>query len=130
MNTISKNKVVNLKRILAVLIAITIGFTIVPGFKSEARAGKGAAFLGGVVAGHVVGGAVRRSERRTEAAEYQAYSQPRTVQQAAPAPASAPAPAAKPTAQQRLDQLNKLAAGGYITPEEYKAKKKAILDSM
>jgi len=130
MNTISKNKVVNLKRILAVLIAITIGFTIVPGFKSEARAGKGAAFLGGVVAGHVVGGAVRRSERRTEAAEYQAYSQPRTVQQAAPAPAPAPAPAAKPTAKQRLDELDKLAAGGYITPEEYKAKKKAILDSM
>ena len=28
------------------------------------------------------------------------------------------------------DELNKLAAGGYITPEEYKAKKKAILDSM
>ena len=41
-----------------------------------------------------------------------------------------PAPAAKPTAQQKLDELNKLAAGGYITPEEYKAKKKAILDSM
>jgi hypothetical protein len=57
-------------------------------------------------------------------------NQPRTVQQAAPAPAPAPAPAAKPTAQQRLDQLDKLAAGGYITPEEYKAKKKAILDSM
>jgi voltage-gated potassium channel len=30
------------------------------------------------------------------------------------------------SAQQRLDQLDKLAAGGYIAPEEYKAKKKAI----
>ena len=57
-------------------------------------------------------------------------NQPRTVQQAAPAPAPAPAPAAKPTTQQRLDELDKLAAGGYITPQEYKAKKKAILDSM
>ena len=28
------------------------------------------------------------------------------------------------------EELDKLAAGGYITPEEYKAKKKAILDSM
>ena len=130
MNTISKNKVVNLKRILAVLIAITIGFTVMPGFVPKVHSGDGAAFLGGMVAGHVIGGAVRRSERRTEAAEYQAYSQPRTVQQAAPAPAPAPAPAAKPSAQQRLDQLDKLAAGGYITPEEYKAKKKAILDSM
>ena len=130
MNTIRKNRVINLNMFIAVTIAITICFTMVPGFKSEARAGKGAAFLGGMAAGHIVGGAVRRSERRTEAAEYQAYSQPRAVQQAAPAPASAPAPAAKLSAQQRLDQLDKLAAGGYITPEEYKAKKKAILDSM
>jgi len=71
---------------------------------------------------------VRRSQIRTAAAVHEAYGQPRTVQQAAPAPA--PAPAAKPTVQQRLDELDKLAAGGYITPEEYKAKKKAILDSM
>ena len=46
-----------------------------------------------------------------------------------PCHAPAPAPAAQ-TPQQKLDQLDKLAAGGYITPEEYKAKKKAILDSM
>jgi hypothetical protein len=39
-------------------------------------------------------------------------------------------PATQPTAQQRLAQLDKLAAGGYITPEEYKAKKKAILDGI
>ena len=129
MNTMSQNKVFNLKKTLAVLIAITIGFTIVPGFKTEARAGKGAAFLGGMVAGHVIGGAVRRDRIRTAAAVEMA-NQPRAVQQAAPTPAPAPTPAAKPTAQQRLDQLDKLAAGGYITPQEYKAKKKAILDSM
>jgi hypothetical protein len=34
------------------------------------------------------------------------------------------------SAQQRLDQLDKLAAGGYIAPEECKAKKKAILDGI
>jgi hypothetical protein len=130
MNTISKNKVVNLNRIMAVMIAITIGFTVIPGFVPKVHSHDGAAFLGGMVAGHVVGGMVRRSRIRTAAAVHEAYGQPRTVQQAAPAPAPTPAPAAKPTAQQRLDQLNKLAAGGYITPEEYKAKKKAILDSM
>ena len=130
MKTMKKKLTVNVNKVVVVMVAIAICLTIVPGFKSEARAGKGAAFLGGMVAGHIVTGAVDRSKRRTEAAEYQAYSQPRTVQQAAPAPAPAPAPAAKPSAQQRLDQLNKLAAGGYITPEEYKAKKKAILDSM
>ena len=129
MNTISKNKVVNLKRILAVLIAITIGFTIMPGFVPKVHSHDGAAFLGGMVAGHLVGGMVRRSRIRTAAAVEMA-NQPRTVQQAAPAPAPAPAPAAKPTAQQRIQELDKLAAGGYITPEEYKAKKKAILDSL
>jgi hypothetical protein len=129
MNTINKKLTVNVNKVVVVMVAITICFTMVPGFKTEARAGKGAAFLGGMVAGHVIGGAVRRDRIRTAAAVEMA-NQPRTVQQAAPAPAPAPAPAAKPTAQQKLDELNKLAAGGYITPEEYKAKKKAILDSM
>jgi hypothetical protein len=32
--------------------------------------------------------------------------------------------------EQRIAQLDKLAAGGYITPEEYKAKKQSILDSL
>jgi hypothetical protein len=129
MNTINKKLSINVNKIMVFTVAITICFTMVPGFKIEARADKGAAFLGGMAAGHVVGGMVRRSRIRTAAAVEMA-NQPRTVQQVAPAPAPAPAPAAKPTAQQRLDQLDKLAAGGYITPEEYKAKKKAILDSM
>jgi hypothetical protein len=88
-----------------------------------AHANDGAAFLGGIVAGHVIGGAVRRDKIRTAVAVDEA-NQSRTVQQVAPAPA------ASSTTQEKLDQLNKLAAGGYITKEEYKAKKKAILDSM
>jgi len=130
MNTMSKNKVANLNKTVAVLVVITIGFTMMPGFVPKVYSHDGAAFLGGMLAGHVVGGMVRRSRIRTAAEVHQAYGQPRTVYQAAPAPAPAPAPAAKPTAKQRLDQLDKLAAGGYITPQEYKAKKKAILDSM
>jgi hypothetical protein len=133
MNTIRKNKVVILNKIMAVMIAITIGFTVMPGFVPKVHSHDGAAFLGGMVAGHVIGGAVRRSRIRTAAAVKEA-NQPKTqtvyVQQPATTSSAQTAPAAKPTAQQRLDQLNKLAAGGYITPEEYKAKKKAILDSM
>jgi hypothetical protein len=30
----------------------------------------------------------------------------------------------------RIQQLDKLAAGGYITPEEYKAKKQSILSGL
>ena len=133
MNTISKNKVVNLNKFAAVMIAITIGFTVMPGFVPEVHSSKGVAFLGGMVAGHVIGGAVSRSKART-AAEVKEANQPKTqtvyIQQPATTSSAQTAPAAKPTAQQRLDQLDKLAAGGYITPEEYKAKKKAILDSM
>jgi len=133
MNTKSKNKVVILNKIMAVMIAITIGFTVMPGFVPKVYSHDGAAFLGGMVAGHIIGGAVRRDKIRTAAAVQEA-NQPKTqavyVQQPAATSSAQTAPAAKPTAQQRLDQLDKLAAGGYITPEEYKAKKKAILDSM
>ena len=130
MNSIRKNRVVKLNKIVAGIIALTIGFTVMPGFVPKVYSHDGAAFLGGMLAGHVVGGMVRRSRIRTAAEVHQAYGQPRSVQQAAPAPAPAPAPAAKPTVQQRLQELDKLAAGGYITPEEYKAKKKAIIDGI
>jgi hypothetical protein len=133
MNTIIKNKVVNLNKIMAVMIAITIGFTVMPGFVPKVHSHDGAAFLGGMLAGHIIGGAVRRSRIQTAAAVKEA-NQPKTqtvyVQQPATTSSAQTAPAAKPTAKQRLDQLDKLAAGGYITPQEYKAKKKAILDSM
>ena len=118
--------------LLTVLIAFIIT-TIMPGLATEARASEGAAFLGGMVAGHIVGGAVRRSKIQTAAA-VQAANQPKTqtvyVQQPATTTTAQPAQAAKPSTEDRLKELDKLAAGGYITPEEYKAKKKAILDSM
>ena len=41
-----------------------------------------------------------------------------------------PAAPAPKSAQQRLDELDKLAAGGYITPQEYKKKKQKSIDSM
>jgi hypothetical protein len=133
MNAKNNNKVVNLNRIVAVTIAITIGFTVMPGFVPKVHSHDGAAFLGGMVAGHIIGGAVRRSRIRTAAAVQEA-NQPKTqtvyVQQPATTSSAQAAPAAKPTAKQRIQELDKLAAGGYITPQEYKAKKKAILDSL
>jgi len=131
METIRKNfKLALVPILMAFLIT-----TIVPGFKTEARA-SGAAFLGGMVAGHIVGGAVRRSKIRTAAAVKEA-NEPKTqtvyVQQPAAATTyaqPAPAPASKMTQEQKLKQLDKLAAGGYITPAQYKEKRKAILDNM
>ena len=118
MNKIRTHKAVNFNIVLVVLVTMTISFSIVPGFVSKVYSRDGAAFLGGMVAGHVIGGAVRRSRIRTAAAVNESYGQP------------VAASVAQPTAQQKLDQLNKLAAGGYITPAEFKAKKKAILDGM
>jgi hypothetical protein len=86
------------------------------------QASDAGAFIGGVAASRIM----NNMRRRTAAQETMAYNSSRAaqpVQQAAAAPATM-------TTQQKLDQLNKLAAGGYITPAEYKAKKKAILDSM
>ncbi len=127
------------KHFKLVLVPIFMAFlitTVVPGFKTEARAGSGAAFLGGMVAGHLVGGAVRRSRIRTAAAVKEA-NEPKTqtvyVQQPAAATTYAhpvPAPAPKMTPEQKLQQLDKLAAGGYITPAQYKERRKAILDNM
>ena len=85
---------------------------------TPAQANKTGAFIGGMLTAKVV----NNMSRRTEAEEQQAAN---SSQQAAPAPA----PAAQ-SPEQRIAQLDKLAAGGYITPDEYKAKKKAIIDGM
>ena len=83
-------------------------------------ASEAGAFIGGVFATKIVG----NMRDRTEAEQ----------QQAAAATAAAQRPVetvpAQKSAEQRIAELDKLAAGGYITPEEYKAKKQQILDSM
>jgi hypothetical protein len=85
-------------------------------------AGDAGAFLGGMVTSRVL----HNMHDRTQAEQQQAdYAQQSAQQQ--PAPQAAPAPAAQ-TQQQKSAQLDKLAAGGYVTPDEYKARKKAIID--
>lgn len=110
----------------AVLCILTTGALAL---SVPAQAGDAGAFLGGMVTSRVLG-SLRRSaqaqEQQAQAAQAQAAAAQRPVPQVA---APAPAPA-QSSPQQRIQQLDKLAAGGYITPEEYKAKKKAILDSL
>lgn len=109
-------------KITLAAVAAVIG-TAAVGTSLPVYADNAGAFIGGVFAAKVV----NNMSRRTEAEEQQAAAaQARPVQQAAPAQ-SAPA---KQTAEQRIAELDKLAAGGYITPEEYKQKKQAIIDSM
>ena len=92
----------------------------VTGISTTVLADGAGAFIGGVLATKVVGNMQDRTEAEQEQAEY--------ARQAAAQPV--PQAPAKKSAEQRIAELDKLAAGGYITPEEYKSKKKAIIDGM
>jgi ATPase subunit of ABC transporter with duplicated ATPase domains len=91
------------------------------------QAGNWGAFVGGVAAARIV----QNTREQNQYAQDQAYYAQQTAQAAQQQATIAQAQASsQPSAESRLDQLNKLAAGGYISPAEYKAKKKEILDSM
>ena len=113
------------------VMAIALMAVMTPaGFSPEAQAGKGGAFVGGMVAGHVLTNMSQRDERRTRAQEQMAAQQQQPVyvqQQPAAAPASS---GSSQSVEDKLNQLDKLAAGGYITKDEYKKRRQAILDSM
>lgn len=93
------------------------------------------ALLGGVMAGHLLTNFGQQQRERTEAMQEMAgggggygggggggYGRQPMPQQQYAAPAPSP--------QKRLQQLDTLAAGGYITPQQYKERRQAILDSM
>ncbi|MEP4485836.1 MAG: hypothetical protein ABJ013_09430 [Halioglobus sp.] len=87
------------------------------------QASETGAFVGGILAGKVV----HNMRQRTEAEQQQAYYAQQQAQQ--PVQQAAPAASGQST-EQKLAELDKLAAGGYITPAEYKAKRQAVIDSM
>jgi hypothetical protein len=96
---------------------------------APAQASDAGYFLGGMLTSRVL----NNMKRRTQAEEVQAYNsrqQHAAVQTVPVATPAAAAPAPQLTPEQQLQQLDKLAAGGYITPEQYKARRQAILNSM
>jgi membrane protease subunit (stomatin/prohibitin family) len=105
----------NVKNMMLTALGVIAFSATVP-----AQADGAGAFLGGIAVARI-GGAIRRSndaqQQQADAATAQA--------QAAQSQAAAPQ-----TAEQKIAQLDKLAAGGYISTEEYKSRKKAILDNM
>ena len=93
------------------------------------------AFLGGIAVARI-GSSVRErndyERQQADAAQQQANAasqQANAASQQANA-AQQQANAQPQTAEQKIAELDKLAAGGYISKEEYKSRKKAILDSM
>ena len=100
-------------------VACVLGLAMT-GMSTVVLADGAGAFIGGVVATKVVGNMRDRTEAEQEQAEYARQSAAQPVPQAS----------AQKSPEQRIAELDKLAAGGYITPEEYKRKKKAIVDGM
>jgi len=94
-------------------------------FGLPAQASDAGWFLGGVLATKLAG-AIKQS---VHAQEQQAQAMQQANQMRALPPPPPPLPQYK-TPQQKLNELDALAAGGYITPQEYKARRKAILDSL
>lgn len=107
---------------LSIATVVAIAAPTVP-----AKADSGAAFVGGLIGGAALSRRAQNQRRQTEAMEAQADAAQRSA--ASPPPAAAPAPASA-SPQQRLAELDKLAAGGFITKEEYQRKRQAIIDSM
>jgi hypothetical protein len=114
----SHKSVVAISTLAGLLLAATLPAS------APVQADETGAFIGGVFASRIMS----NMRRRTEAEEVQAVRSAQPAQAHSSAPAASAA--AAPTPEQKLNELDKLAAGGYITPAEYKARRKAILDAM
>jgi hypothetical protein len=101
-------------------VAAAVLGTAAMGTSLPLYASNAGAFIGGVFATKLIGNMRDQTEAQEQQAAY--------AQQAAARPVQT-APAQK-SPQARIAELDKLAAGGYITPAEYKQKKQAIVDSI
>ena len=113
---------VNNGKVMAITLMTIITSTVM---SPEARSGEGGAFVGGLLGGHILTNMQNQSERRTRAQEQMAAQSQTTgvAQQPAAAPASQ-------NVEDKLETLDKLAAEGYISKEEYKKRRQAILDGI
>jgi hypothetical protein len=84
-------------------------------------------FLGGMLAAKL-GSAIKQSVDAQK--EQAAAMQQQNAMRMAPPPPPPPQVRIPKTPEQKLQELDALAAGGYITPQEYKARRQAILNSL
>ena len=113
----------NLKNMMLTALGVIAFSVTVP-----AMADGAGAFLGGIAVAKI-GRSVRDrndyEQQQADAAQQQAYYAQQQAQASQQQADSQPQ-----TAEEKIAQLDKLAAGGYITADEYKSRKKAILDNM
>ena len=78
----------------------------------------------------LLGGAVGGYALKSVLGSQQAKSQPHQSYAAPPPPASTVPASSTASVEARLEELDKLAAGGYITKQEYEQRRQAILDEL
>ena len=110
----SQHRVSGLKTLPVAWLAIAIAMT---GYASTVAAHNDGAVWG-------IGGLLAGSMLTKAYTSHKQESQPTHTHYTAP-----PAPTSM-TPEQKIQQLNALAAGGYITPQEYKTEKQPILNSI
>jgi hypothetical protein len=111
----------------AVVPALAIGLGASP---SHAHNDWGLPLVGGLVGGYGLSYMMNREREQKSESRQPAptYAPP----PAAPAPAASPPSAASTAAgiEHQLNVLDDLAAKGYITPEEYKSRRQALLNQL
>jgi hypothetical protein len=113
-----------IRSVRAAALALACAATMICSLQAQASDSAGW-FLGGILAAKL-GGAIKQSvEAQKEQAA--AMQQQNAMRMAPPPPHQVQLPK---TPQQKLQELDALAAGGYITPQEYKARRQAILNSL
>ena len=132
MKIVAENRVKRSKLLSAAALAVA---TSISAYMPLATAGGhgGAWAIGGLLAGHLFTDMSNQRRQQTQALQSMAYGgqsgggygggSGRGAPRAAPAATSM-------TPEQKLQQLDALAAGGYITPQEYKERRQAILNSL
>jgi hypothetical protein len=118
--------------LVGLLPGLCLGIVASP---ARAHSDWAAPFMGGLLAGHVATNFAMAQRERTEALQSMAYGGGGGFGGAMPygygrPMYAAPAASSAPSPEQQLNTLDRLAAGGYITPEEYRARRQAILNSM
>ena len=82
------------------------------------HSGWGLPLVGGLVGGYAAKSLLDQNDKPKEEAR------------PAPAPAAAPAAPTATSIEDKLNTLDKLAAGGYITKDEYTARRQALLNEL
>jgi hypothetical protein len=132
MKRVADNRVIRRKLVSAAALAVA---TSMPAYAPMATAGGSGGLwaIGGLLAGHVLTDMSNQRREQTQALQSMAYGDQPGGQYGGGsgrgAPRAAPA-ATSMTPEQQLQQLDKLAAGGYITPQEYKERRQAILNTL